>query len=392
MADPFDAIVGTAHVTRPQSETLCGARVSAVVRPGSGAEVAACLRAASESAIPLVPTGGGTQLGFGNPLSEPVCVRLDLARVHAQPELDADEGVGAVDAGVTLEELAAACAALGKATVFDALRPGATVGGAIAVDGVSLEGSADRRVRNDLLGLEVALPNGELTRCGGRVVKNVTGFDLVRLYAGSFGSLGVVTRAVVRLRAAPERVAVTRARHESLADALEAMAETLLTCAIRPVSGGAEVCVRHAASAAEVEAALARAPGDPVEPEAWAGLRSELATPPAHGTVRVQLGARPSDVAILCRGLAQAAGDSALRLVLPRSGMLLGRADASAVPARFALAERTGAALWLERAPGESLPCDAFGPPPPALPWMRALKTRFDPQRVLSPGRFVGGI
>ncbi|HTO08100.1 MAG TPA: FAD-binding oxidoreductase [Myxococcota bacterium] len=396
MGDPFEAIVGAGHVSRAEQETVCGARVAAVVRPGSADEVAACLRAASESAIALLPVGGGTGLGLGNPLDAASCVRLELGRLCAPAQLDPDEGVGEVEAGVTLEALARAAAASGKSVPFDPLRAGATVGGTIAVDPLTPD-APERRLRGDLLGLELALPNGELTRCGGRVVKNVTGFDLVRLYCGSFGSLGVVTRAVLRLRAAPERTAVTRARFPSLEAALAAAAEAVapespLAAAVRPVAGGAELWLRAAGSAAEVEAELAHAPGDSVEPAAWSAVRDELAQPPAPAGARVQLGARPSDLPVLVRGLCAAAGDSSLRLALPRAGIALGRVPLARVPALVELAARAGAALLIERTPGAALACDAFGPPPPALALMRALKARFDPARVLSPGRFVAGI
>jgi len=398
MGDPFEAIVGAAHVARPEAQSLCGARVEAVVRPGSAQEVAACLRAATESKLAIVPVGGGSKLGFGNPLDTSVCIRLELARLGEHAELDPDEGIAELDAGVPLAEVARRAAAVGKTTTLDPLHDGATVGGAIAVDPVSPEASLDARLRGDLLGLEVALANGELTRAGGRVVKNVTGFDLVRLYCGSFGTLGVITRAIVRLRAAPERIAVTRARFASLEAALEAFAVAPpagagASAAVRPTDAGAELLTRFAASAAEVEAQLARAAGEPAEVEVWSSLRAELARPPAAGTARVRLGARPSDVAILCHGLGAAAGPAALRLALPRSGIVFAAVENAALAEVAGLAERAGAAFALERPHGAgAAPCDAFGAPPPALDLMRGLKARFDPARVLSPGRFVAGI
>ncbi len=398
MGDRFEAIVGAEHVSRPEAQTLCGARVEAIVRPASGAEVAACLRAASESRLALVPVGGGSKLGFGNPLDTRACIRLELGRLREHARLDPDEGVAELDAGVPLEALARSAAALGKTTLLDPLHAGATVGGAIAVDPVSPEASLDARLRNELLGLEVALANGELTHSGGRVVKNVTGFDLVRLYCGSFGALGVITRAIVRLRAAPETVALTRASFASRDAAFEAFAQALLagptaSAALVAAGGGAELLFRFAGSAAEVDAQLARAPGDPVPLAAWSRLRTELARPPTRGTARVRLGARPSDVAVLCRGLAVAAGEAAPELALPRAGIVFGRVETRALAEVAAFAERAGATFALECAPGaEPAGCDAFGAPPPALALMRALKARFDPARVLSPGRFVAGI
>src|SRR5215831_13778312 len=186
MGDPFEAIVGAEHVVRPENDALCGARVLAVVRPADAAEVAACLRAATESRVPIVAVGGGTKLGFGNDLDARDCVRLELGRLSRELALDPDEGVADVGAGVALERLAGEAAAVGKTTAFEALRTGATVGGAIAVDPVGLDFGPDARARDDLLGLEVALANGELAHAGGRVVKNVTGFDLVRLHCGAF--------------------------------------------------------------------------------------------------------------------------------------------------------------------------------------------------------------
>jgi glycolate dehydrogenase FAD-binding subunit len=397
MGDPFEAIVGARHVLRPEADTVCGARVLAVLRPASGAELAECLRAASESGIAILPVGGGTRLGLGNPLDAPACVRLELSRISRMLELDAKEGVAELDAGVTLEALERAAAAAGKTTSFAPLRAGSTVGGAIAVDPVVPESSPDVRLRNDLLGLEVALANGSLTHCGGRVVKNVTGFDLTRLYCGSFGALGVVTRAVIRLRAAPEQIAVTRAAYDSLDAALEAWGRFApsarsVCAALTPSGTGAELWLRFASSAAEVEAERAHAPGDPAALAGWAALRAELALPPAAPRVRVQLGARPSDLEVLCRGLAAAAGAGALRLALPRLGVVFGLVARESLADLADFARRAGAVLALERGDAAPPPCDAFGGLPSGLEQMRALKARFDPQRVLSPGRFVGGI
>jgi glycolate oxidase FAD binding subunit len=397
MGDRFEAIVGEAHVERPPSAVLCGARVEALVRPANAVELAACLRAASESHLAVVPVGGGTKLGIGNPLAAQSCVRLELGRLCERAELDANEGIAELDAGVSLAELSARAAALGKVTRFGAARAGATVGGAIAADPLALESSSDVRLRDDLLGVEVALANGDVTRAGGRVVKNVTGFDLVRLYCGSLGTLAVITRAVVRLRAAPERVAFARARFASLSEALTACARqavksTPSAMVVVSTGDGAEVWSRFAGRDAGVETQLARALGDRTDAAGWEALRSELGPPP-RGVSRVQLGARPSDVSLLCRLLEQAGGAGAVRLVLPLVGSAVGRVADDALPGLVTATDAAGASLTLERdAHAGPPPCDAFGAPPPALELMRSLKARFDPGRVLAPGRFVGGI
>src|SRR5258705_13269047 len=131
MGERFEAIVGAAHVSRPDAETLCGARVEAIVRPASAAEVAACLRAASESGLAIVPVGGGSKLGFGNPLDTAACIRLELGRL-GEHALDPDGGVAELDAGLPLETLAGKAAAPGQGTVPDPLPPPAPLGGPVA--------------------------------------------------------------------------------------------------------------------------------------------------------------------------------------------------------------------------------------------------------------------
>jgi hypothetical protein len=165
-----------------------------------------------------------------------------------------------------------------------------------------------------------------------------------------------------------------------------------VTAAAVESDGGAELLSRFAGSEAEVEAQLAHALGEPADLGAWSRLRAELARPPVGDHARVRLAARPSDVAILCRGLAVAAGEGAAELALARAGVF-GLVPNRALAEVAAFAERAGATFALERAPGaEPAECDAFGAPPPALGLMRALKARFDPARVLSPGRFVARI
>jgi glycolate oxidase FAD binding subunit len=95
----------------------------------------------------------------------------------------------------------------------------------------------------------------------------------------------------------------------------------------------------------------------------------------------------------VCRAVADVAGADALRGVYPLAGSVVAHVDDALLPGLCAAAERVDALLVAERAPGAGpAPCDVFGSPPGSLALMRAVKARFDPQRVLAPGRFVGGI
>jgi glycolate oxidase FAD binding subunit len=396
VGDAFEAIVGAARVERPAHERIAGARVAAVVRPATAEQVAGCLRAAAETRTAVVARGGGTKQHLGNALDADECAVLALDEIASCCELEPDEGIATLDAGVRLADFAARAAALGKTTHLPSLHAGATLGGTLAVDPVGPDWTLDRRARNEVLGIEVALANGELATAGGRVVKNVTGFDLARLYCGSFGTLGVITRATVRLRAAPERRLLVRGEFGTLENALAsfwraAAAAEPTAAAIVAGSAGAELLALFEGPAAAVALQAARMPADPAPDARWVELCAGLALPPSLGRARVRLAARPSDVADLCR-LLDAAG-ARERLVLPLAGAVFAELPDDALPACAGALAGRDAIFFAERAPGAGpLAADVFGATPDALALMRALKARFDPQRVLAPGRFAGGL
>ncbi len=395
---PFAAIVGAEHVHPPACPKLADATIEAVVEPGTAHEVAACLAAARGAGVPVVAKGGGSKLHWGNPPDRSPVVLLDLTRLNDVPVLDPEEGIVTVGGGVKVEELARASAAQGARTSLPDIFPGASVGGTIATDPVSPAHSPERRARNDLLGLEIALPNGELTRAGGKVVKNVTGFDLVRLYFGSFGTLGVITEATLRLRSVPAARRVLRRDFGELETALRVSAELVRA----PLElGGVGLLGRGErtellwlleGSETSVAEFASRFEGDAAEPDAWEALGREIGAPLREpGTIRARLSARPSDAMAICRRLEQRAGASALRLVLPRMGVVLAEPPEDSLAGLWEDVKTQRWLLFLEHLPpGSSY--DAFGPEPEGLPLMRALKARFDPDRVLAPGRYVGGI
>lgn len=398
MADPFEPIVGAPHVRAAPGEMLDGVPVAGVVRPGSAEEVAACLRAAGEAGLVVVPCGGGTALGRANPPHAESVVRLELGRLREPAEVLADEGIARFGAGLPVADAERAAADAGLRTWLPGAARGGSVGGAIAADPLRADASLDRRLRGDLLGLEVALANGTLTRCGGRVVKNVTGFDLVRLYCGSFGTLGVITSAILRVRPLPEAVRVLARDCADAEAALAGVAELAerrvepAGCAVLAGPDGARLLWRLEGGAAEVAARAERAAGADCDPAEWDGVEASLYAEPAPGALRVRLGARPSDTRALLAALADAA-PAFPGIGLPGLGVAFGDVPAAALAGLWAAAERARWQLRLEHAPPEvRARHDAFGPPPDALALMRALKQRFDPGGVLSPGRFVGRI
>jgi len=402
MGSPFESIVGAKHVGAPERPELDGVPIAEIVRPGSPAEVAACLALAASSGIALVARGGGSKRGFGNRSRADSLVELELGRLSGAPHVDGAEGVATVPAGLRVDALEALARVVGKTTWLPAVYPGATVGGSVAADPLAPEFSLDRRLRNDLLGLEVALPNGALTRCGGKVVKNVTGFDLVRLYCGSLGTLGVITEVTLRLRPVPVRTHVLARAFPSL--------ETALPLAVEVAREGGAVGAGLVASGSELrllwrlegsEAELGewerRVPGTPVDEAEWTALGALLAEGAqpwrAPGPARLRVAGRPSDTLRIWRALAGRGDDCTPRLALPLAGVVFADADEAALPALVALLGGQGYALQVERcSPELKQALDVFGPEPGTLPLLRAVKSRFDPRGVLSPGRFVARI
>ena len=154
---------------------------------------------------------------------------------------------------------------------------------------------------------------------------------------------------------------------------------------------GVELLVYFAGVEAAVALQAARMPGDPAPLERWSALRASVAAPPRPGRARIRLSARPTDLGQLARARQLAARGPAPRPAA--RGRPAGRRPRRLLSALARAAAALGALFAAERAPDAApIPLDVFGAPPDALPLMRELKARFDPGRVLAPGRFAGGI
>ncbi len=392
------SIVGGANVAT-EREQIDGVPVAECVRPGTAGEVAACLALAREARQPVVVAGGRTKLHWGHPPDARSVVLLDLSRLDAPFELDSEEGVGSFGAGVRVEALERAARQAGQRSRLPRVPGSATLGGVIASDPPEASLSPARRFRNDLLGLEVALTNGELTRCGGRVVKNVTGFDLMRLYAGSYGTLGVITQATLRLRPLPVEERVRSRDFASFGEAL-VDARALLGAgvepdgvAVLPGGGGARLLWRLEGQPRELDSRDAHHPG--AEGKGWPDVEAKVADlePSPPGAARIRTGGRPSDTAEIAALLVREFGHQAIAVALPQAGIVIAWLPEDAVEGWIESAARADLAVQIERAAPElRARLDVFGRPGPTLPLMRALKARFDPERILAPGRFAGGL
>lgn len=207
------AIVGENNVLTCQEEIggyaydeyvsqLSGCRPEVVVRPGSTEEVSDLLRLAAERKVPVTPRGGGTGLAGG---CVPVYggIVLSLQRMNRFLELDRKNQMAVVEAGLTLGEFIQAVEREGFYFPPHPGDEGAMFGGMIATNAGGSRAVKYGVIRNYIRGLEVVLADGQVIHPGGKLIKNSTGYNLLHLFIGSEGTLGVITRAIVQVMTRP---------------------------------------------------------------------------------------------------------------------------------------------------------------------------------------------
>ncbi|WP_322801053.1 FAD-binding oxidoreductase [Thermoflexus sp.] len=198
-----------------------------VVHAESTADVAEVLRIADELEMPVVPRGGGTGLAGGSvPMVGGIC--LNLARMNRILEVDPVDGVAVVQPGVITYELQKAVEAHGWFYPPDpASLYMSTIGGNVATNAGGPRCLKYGVTRDYVLGMEVVLPGGEVLRLGGRVMKDVSGYDLKHLFIGSEGTLGVITEVTVRLLPRPPALGALAVAFDHLESACEAVVAIL---------------------------------------------------------------------------------------------------------------------------------------------------------------------
>ncbi len=381
------------------------------VRPGSVAEVQDALRAASAAGEAVIVQGGRSAVATGGP-PQRYDVALDTTALDAVLAHEPQDFTATVQAGMRFAAFQAALAGHGQSLPLDP--PGGadtTVGGVIARGRGGLRRAAFGEVRDWLIGCTAVLSDGRAVHGGGRVVKNVSGYDLPKLFAGSWGTLGCIVEASFKLRPLPARDATLYIAADDFASAVS-LGRTLAArvtgvqsvTAVDPASAdaagleaGAGLLIRAGGMPAMVDELLAmtrelanRAPARVLPDGADVWHRLTETTAPAGG-VLLRIGFPPPAV----EALAIAAHDglpAATRLASLDGGLLWLRAPeagADAVTTLRAAVEARGGALTVES--GEVPGVDPWGAAP-GLPIMRRIKEQLDPTRTLSPGRFVGGL
>jgi len=360
-----------------------------VVGPRDTAQVGAVMRVAHEAGLAVVPRGAGTKLGWGPP-PERLDVLLDLTGLDALVEHAAGDLITVVGAGRLLADLQRDLSGSGQWLAVDPPRSG-TVGGLVATASTGPTRLLHGAVRDLVIGTTMVRADGVISHSGGKVVKNVAGYDLGKLLTGSFGTLGVLTEVAFRLHPVAEAsgwvtVPVTSARHATALTQGVLHSHLVATaCELeRPADGAASLAIRLDGIAPGVAARTA----DALElfgggAEALDEAPSWWGTDPGRPGEAAERWAVPVDL----RGsVAVGTASAALRGSHDRA------ATVSVVDQlRSAAMTFGGTVVVLDADPETQQMLDVWGPVK-GLDLMRRVKDQFDPDRVLSPGRFVGGI
>ncbi|HEX6870900.1 MAG TPA: FAD-binding oxidoreductase [Micromonosporaceae bacterium] len=373
-----------------------------VAAPSSVDEVAATLRAAERDGAAVLSRGAGTKVHWGSSPG-PVDLVLDVRRLTGIVAHQPGDLVATVRAGTALRDVQAVLALSGQRLALESAAPEATIGGVLATGEAGPLRLRYGAGRDLLLGVEFVRADGVVAHAGGRVVKNVAGYDLGRLLCGSYGTLGVLTEATFRLHPLPAAQCwVTRT--VSLPE-LAAAVTAALDPRISPSAVELDLTAGAGTLAVLIEGSRA---GVPVRAEAAIrGLGGDVVAggrPPWWGSypfaaegigikLAVALDRLPAVLAALRAGshgvpVRGSAGAGVLYAGLPAT---TSAAELDEILRSARAAAGNGSAVVLSAPAAVRDAVDGWGPVP-GLALMRRVKDQFDPHRRFVAGRFVGGI
>ncbi|MER7001953.1 FAD-binding oxidoreductase [Dactylosporangium sp. NPDC000555] len=390
---------------------IAGVPAAAVASPASTAEVADVVRGAARDGLALVARGAGTRQGWALP-PQRLDLILEMGGVSGLVEHAAGDLVAVVRAGTPLRDVQEALRPVGQQLALDEPLPGSTVGGTVAVNASGPRRMLYGTVRDLLIGVTVVRADGVVARAGGKVVKNVAGYDLGKLVAGSYGTLGVITECAFRLHPLPAAARFVSAPADGPDEAGRAVAAVLGSQIVPSaleidMAEGGRLTV--AALVEGVPAGVDRRAADLEKLLGDGAVQGE--TPPpgwgaypwAPGDVGIKLTcalsrvpylltaagvtAQLHDVPLRVRG---SAGTGVLHAGLP-SGTDPGVVAGVVSDLRAATRAGAGHCVVVTAPPAVRARIDVWGHVD-GLDLMRRVKDQFDPAGTLAPGRFVGGI
>ena len=415
--EDLQGIVGEGHVREATpGDAVEGVAPHFVVEPGTIEEISELMKLASREGLKVAPRGGGTKMFLGN-LPTELDLVVSIARMNEVLEHVPGDQVVRVQAGIRLADLQERLAGSNQMLAVDPSEEGATVGGIVAANVYGPRRLRTGTVRDLIIGITVVLSDGTVAKAGSKVVKNVAGYDLSKLFTGSLGTLGIIADANFRLHPIPETSGTVALEVDSPAAAGEAVQSLLhsqlLLSAIElrwsEGSGTLAVLIENMepAVAAQVETAssLLGAYGEPRVLDSAGGneLIDSIRRFLEDDEVKLKIGFMPAglpDVMTAVLGGAERKGVTARITGHAGNGVTFVGLSGGGEEAQIGLIEELrevlvprGGSVVVQRAPATlKKRVDAWGPVGSSLLLTRRVKERFDPRGGLNPGRFVGGI
>ena len=421
LVDELQDIVSGKYAFAPpdQSFAVDGLNPQVVVDAGSYDDVAAVLRYANARGLAVIPQGGRWFISVGN-VPRAYDIALSIRRLDGIVEYEPADMTVTCQAGISGGRLNAHLEQHGQMVPFIRMNPddNMTIGGLLAMNH-SFMRLPHGAPRDFTIGLRVVTPDGRISRAGGRVVKNVAGYDLCKLHIGAMGTLGVIVEATFKTFPSPLAREDRSLEFGSLRDACEFVfeAERRGTCLVAapidrrqradgdrfvPVSGyilnitlaGSPAAVARSCRELDEMAAAARVKA--LDPDLLPNIEGMPEWARRGDPLNVRATVPRSKVPDLVKALEAEPRGVFFDPIDPALGRIttvwLGLAEPEEVLGRFrALVTRLGGTLLVIKCSDDlKRRIDVFGDPPPAFELMRRVKHQFDPNGILSPGRFVG--
>ncbi len=397
---------------------------SCIVYPNTKAELAQVIACAHRNKWRVLPCGSGSKLSWGGLAAGVEVVvsteRLNMVIQHAVGDLTVT-----VEAGTKFADLQRTLATVGQFLALDPAAPeSATMGGIVATADTGSLRQRYNGVRDQLLGISFVRADGQMVKAGGRVVKNVAGYDLMKLFTGSIGTLGIITQVTFRVYPLPEASGTVVLTGE--ADAIALASTTLKSSALTPNSAdllstqlvaslgigqGLGLIASFASMTESVKEQSTRLidVGEKLglkgglysaddEADLWQKLRSQMTASTTEPVITCKIGVIPSAAVAILTQMDSLAEQGGSGLIHASSGLGLLRLETSAKMLETVLKLRSlclankGFLTILEAPITLKQQLDVWGYTGNALNIMRRIKQQFDPENLLSPDRFVGGI
>jgi glycolate oxidase FAD binding subunit len=433
----LESIVGTAGIClrqytevfwqeRVEKAVVPGTKIDCTVYPNTQEELAAVIAWAGQNRCAVLPCGSGSKLDWGglvkldppNPPGAGAIVAVSTARLNRLVEHAVGDLTVTAEAGMKFADLQLLLAAAGQFLPIDPAYPQeATLGGIVATADAGSLRHRYRGVRDLLLGMTFVRSDGKIAVAGGRVVKNVAGYDLMKLFTGAYGTLGVISQVTFRVYPLPESSGTVVLTGE--VNALSQTAQILLSSALTPsamdllspqlvaklgLGKGTGLIVRFQSIAPSVKQQSARLleVGEKLglqgtsyceneEDQLWQRLPQTMWDSGTKSAIICKIGIRPSEAVTAINELP--VQDA---LIHAGSGLGVLRFETATADRLLQVrrgCEAKGGFLTVLAAPADiKQQLDVWGYNGSAIDLMRRIKQQFDPENLLSPHRFISGI